>query len=115
MKTDPLTQEKFKPARTNQRFASAKNRIRYHNIMAREKRMITREIDYSISSNWNILLKQLAGKDKTVRSREFLLGAGYNFNFYQRTYRKNGVIIYRIYNCGFFINDDEVTIIKVKV
>jgi hypothetical protein len=115
MKIDPYTNEQFEPARTNQRFASAKNRITYHNLIARDKRMITREIDYSISSNWNILLKQLAGKDKVVRTREFLLGAGFNFSLFQRAYREDSEVIYRIYNCGFFIADDTVTIIKIEL
>lgn len=115
MKTDPLTQEVFEPKRTNQRFASALNRIKFHNQIARKKRMITRTIDYALTRNWNILLKQLAGTKKTKRSRDFMLGAGFNFSYYQRAYRQYEKVIYRIYDCGFTVNKDSIVIIKIDL
>ena len=112
---DPYTKEQFEPRRTNQRFASSSNRIKYHNQIARQKRMITRDIDYAVNNNWNVLLKQLAGKEKAVRTREFLLGAGFNFNYFQRAYKQDEQVIYRIYNCGFTVNKDSVVIIKIDL
>ena len=115
MRLDPHTNENFAPKRTNQRFACSMNRINYHNDRARAKRTITREIDYLINNNWNILLKLLLGKNKITRSKEFMLGAGFNFNYYQRTYREDGQIIYRIYNCGFSLNEDYLVILKLDL
>jgi len=115
MKIDPLTKEHFEPKRNNQRFASSSNRINYHNKRARQKRMITRNIDYTLTNNWNVLLKQLAGKERVIRSREFMLGAGFNFKYYQRVYREDGEVIYRIYNCGFYVNEDTIVILKIDI
>jgi hypothetical protein len=111
----PFSNEYFEPKRTNQKFACALNRIKYHNEIARKKRRITRSIDYTLSNNWNILLKQLAESNKAVRSREFMRGAGFNFNFFQRAYKDDNEVIYRIYNCGFYVNQDSVTILKIEI
>jgi hypothetical protein len=111
----PYSNEYFEQKRTNQRFASSKNRISYHNDRARAKRTIKGEIDYLINNNWNILLKLLLDKNKITRSKEFMLGAGFNFNYYQRTYREDGQIIYRIYNCGFSLNEDYLVILKLDL
>ena len=114
MKKDPLTKEEFEPKRSNQRFASASNRIAFHNRLAMEKRKIKSVVDYTIASNWNIMLKQLSGDRKVTRTKEFLKGAGFDFNYFQRIYKNNSVVLYRIYNCGFYIKDESVTILKVK-
>lgn len=114
VKTCPQTKEEFIPRRTNQIYLNSKARIKFNNDKARAKRMITRSIDYAINNNWNILLKQLSGSDKTTRSKEFLLGAGFDFNYYQRAYVANAGTMHVIYNCGIVINDDEVLIFKLQ-
>ena len=110
---DPLSKEEFTPKRTNQRFASAENRKIYHNQIARKKREVTRSIDYSIKKNWNILTLQLGGRDEVTRSKEFLLGAGFNFNFYQRAFATDFGTVQAIYDCGILIKDEKVLIQKL--
>lgn len=114
MKTDPHTKESFKPNRSNQKFACASNRINFHNSIARKKRMVTRKIDYAINKNWNILLKQLESKDKTIRTKEFLLGAGFDFRYYQRAFESDKGVILAIYNCGFIVKNESIIIIKLN-
>jgi hypothetical protein len=115
MKLCPQTQQEFSPIRTNQVYVNSKARITFNNEKARAKRMITRNVDYAINSNWTILLKQLGSKGRAERSKEYLLGAGFNFNYYQRAYKTNEGVIQVIYNCGFIVNkeNDKITIIKL--
>ena len=116
MKIDPYTKEDFEPNRTNQRFACSTNRINYHNEIARKKRMITRDTDYTITNNWNILLKQLGGSEKIFRSKEFMLGTGFDFKYYQRAYKTEAGVMQVIYNCGYIVNNakDKVILFKLK-
>ena len=114
LKTDPFTNEEFTPSRSNQKFACRKNRVDYHNNIARQKRMITRDVDYAMNSNWNILLRQLGGKQSVQRSKEFMLGAGFNFKYYQCAFRNKLGIVHVIYNCGFTLKEDSVTIYKLS-
>ena len=107
MRRDPLTKEEFEPKRTNQRFANPENRINYHNEIAREKRKLTSKVNYTLTRNWNIILKQLDGKRKVMRSYEFMLGAGFDFDYFQRQYHINDSVFCRIYNCIYLINDDD--------
>ena len=76
---DPLTQESFIPERTNQRFASRKNQIKYNNLKAKGKRLAKAEVDIILDKNRTILRAILNGNKEIIKSRDFLLGAGFHF------------------------------------
>ena len=79
---DLLTDEEFVKRRNNQRFASRQNQIRYNNIKAQEKRNIKSYVDRPLDKNRTILQKLLEGKTEVTKSKDFLLGAGFNFNYF---------------------------------
>jgi hypothetical protein len=89
--TDPLTKEKFIPKRTNQRFSCRKNQINYNNIKARNTRQLKAPFDNILESNRKILVRLIKDKEKIVLSEEFLLGASFNFQFFNRSFEKDAV------------------------
>ena len=109
----PQTKEKFRASRSNQKYINSDARILYNNEKARKKRMIKKDVDFAINTNWNILLKQLADKERVQRSEQFMLGAGFDFNFYQRAYKVSAGIMNVIYNCGYIINNERVILFKL--
>ena len=79
MKIDPYTGEKFVPRRSNQRFANRENQICYNNQKASaERRRIRRELK-PLLENQKILHKILYGLNEITVSRDYLLGAGFDF------------------------------------
>ena len=91
MKTiDPYSGMEFTPKRHNQRFACRVNQIAYNNMLARKKRELLRASNTKLNTNSSVLKKLLERGNKTV-SKEFLLGAGFNFHYFtQNTADGNG-------------------------
>ena len=97
-KIDPYSSESFKPKRYNQKFASRINQIAYNNVKARKLRERKKPIDNVLERNRKILLKILHKKDSSIKSYDFLLGSGFDFNFFNRSFSKNGTIYQCVYN-----------------
>ena len=110
---DPLTQEEFVKQRSNQKFSSSKNRIRFNNIKARQKRMIKGSVDRILDHNRTILLRILGDKQEAIVSKDYLLGAGFSFNYYSFLKGVNAVNYTGIYEFGITnTSDDKFKIIK---
>lgn len=110
---DPLTQEDFIRQRSNQKFASSKNRIRFNNLKAREKRLMKGSIDRILDKNRTILSRILGDKLEISVSRDYLLGAGFSFNYYSFLKDVNAVTYSGIYEFGIAkISDGKYKIIK---
>lgn len=110
---DPLTQEEFTKQRSNQKFSSPKNRIRFNNIKARQKRMIKGSFDRTLDHNRTILLRILGDKQEAIVSKDYLLGAGFSFNYYSFQKGVNEVTYSGIYEFGIAkTSDDKFKIIK---
>jgi hypothetical protein len=97
-KTDPYSGEKFTPKRYNQRFSSRKNQIAFNNFLALKKRHEKAPFDRVLESNRKILSSILSKLTSRIVSREFLLGAGFNFNFFNGSYQVDGTNYQTIYN-----------------
>lgn len=97
-KTDPYSGERFTPTRYNQRFASRKNQIAFNNYRALKKRHEKAPFDRVLESNRRILSSILSKVTSRVVSRDFLLGAGFNFNFFNGSYQVDGTNYQTIYN-----------------
>ena len=97
---DLLTQEEFYKSRSNQKFSSPLNRIRYNNLKARHKRSAKKPVDRPLDMNRTILKRILGDKKEIVVSRDFLLGAGFSFNYFSYHKEVNGVTFAGIYEYG---------------
>lgn len=110
---DPLTQEEFIKQRSNQKFASSTNRIRFNNLKARQKRLMKGYVDRKLDQNRTILRRIIRDKPEITVSRDYLLGAGFHFAFYSYIKEINGVTYTGIYEYGIAkISDDKFKIIK---
>ena len=110
----PWTKEEFIKQRSNQVFESRANQIRYNNAKARERRKMTSTINKTLEKNREVLQQILGDETVVDRSREFMLGAGYNFNIFTHHIKIEGVLWYGIYEYAFrmFEKGEQFRIIK---
>jgi hypothetical protein len=110
---DLLTQEEFIRQRSNQKFASSKNRIRFNNLIARQKRLMKGSVDRKLDQNRTILSRIIGDKPEIIVSRDYLLGAGFHFAYYSFNHEIKGVTYSGIYEYGIAkTSDDKFKIIK---
>lgn len=112
-KNDLLTGESFTPSRSDQRFATRENQIRYNNNKARQKRKAKAQIDKALDTNRNILKRLLGDKKDIIKSRDFLLGAGFHFGVTTHKIERNG----KLWSCVYeyillHTKDDQLLISK---
>lgn len=110
---DLLTQEEFIKQRSNQKFASSKNRIRFNNLKARQKRLMKGSVDRILDQNRTILNRILGDKTEIIVSKDYLLGAGFHFAYYSFHQTIKGITYSGIYEYGIAkTSDDKYKIIK---
>jgi hypothetical protein len=110
---DPLTKEEFIRQRSNQKFASSQNRIRFNNLKARQKRLMKGFVDRILDQNRTILSRIIGDKPEIIVSRDYLLGAGFHFAFYSYNKEVDGVTYSGIYEYGIAkTSDDKFKIMK---
>ena len=102
---DPYSGEVFFPKRNNQRFASRKNQIAFNNAKAKITRDMMAEIDYQIRKNWQILLDILKDRDSVIKTKDYLLGCGFKFNFFNSQRLIDSNFYFGIYNLGIRMID----------
>jgi hypothetical protein len=110
---DPFTSEEFTPKRHNQRFACRANQIAYNNMLARNKRELLRESHTKLNTNRSVLKKLFERGEKTV-SRDFLLGAGFDFLYYTQNYNHEGRQFHAAYEYLIEVLDNQKFIISKK-
>jgi hypothetical protein len=79
---DPYTKEEFLPRRRNQVFATAKNRMSFHNENAATLRQIKSPIDKQLEKNFLILSQLVPIGETKIFHRDALLMKGYNPEFF---------------------------------
>lgn len=111
IRTDPLTGESFSPRRSNQIFASRANQIRFNNIKARVKRRAKSKVDRSLDKCRTILKDALGDRKSRTLSRDFLLGAGFDFTCITHTVKIEEDLYYFLYELGYTILENG----KIKI
>jgi len=112
---DLYTKEEFQPKRINQKFANSQNRIKYYNKKANEFRHSIAYINKPIQNNIKILNDLMIKKIEFIFHKQFLLGKGFNIEFYSHitTYEKK--MCFAIHNYIVIpLSDDKIKIIKYK-
>ena len=77
---DPHTGEVFIPKRSDQIFASSKNRIDYHNELAKDERHADGKEIKQLLKNKKLLRRLMEGKDREVFYNETLEHLGFSFS-----------------------------------
>jgi hypothetical protein len=112
---DPYTLEIFYAKRKNQYFANRKNQIAYNNEKAKQTRDLMAEIDNHVRKNWQILVDILKDRESAFKTKDYLLGCGYNFNFFNNQKFINGELYCGIYDYGINLVDSGLyKIIKLE-
>lgn len=79
---DLFTGEMFTPRKSTQKFVRSENRIMYHNRNFSKLRHSLAKVDKPLQKNRKIILSLLGNTKEVIKSKEFLLGAGYDFRFF---------------------------------
>ena len=79
---DPFSGQTFTKKRDTQRFSSHENQVRYNNRKATERRRTLSDYWKVLTRNRDILQRTLGDKIERIVSRDFLIGAGFDFTFY---------------------------------
>jgi hypothetical protein len=116
MKIDLLTGETFTPKRSNQKFASALNRIAYNNKKARESRKEIEYLEKPLYRNYKILREIMEDANQRCFHKQFLFGKGFNFKVYNNVEHYEGKNHYAVYNFIIVKADktEEVKIVKIE-
>ncbi len=112
---DLLTEEWFDKRRNNQKFVNRENQVRYNNNKAQQRRNVTSFFDRQMNQNRKILLNILGKKNEITKSRDFLLGAGYNFKYFMYIRPVSGLDYTGIYEFGITkMNETDYHIIRFE-
>ena len=82
---DAATGESFVPRRSNQKFISLQTKNAFHNGSAKTNRKKYEKYLKPLISNIKLLEKWIGVKTEIIMEREFMKGAGFDFNYRTRT------------------------------
>ncbi len=98
---DLLTGEEFEKKRANQKFATRQNQIVYNNLMAGKKRKEKSGVDKILDKNRSILKNILGTAKEVIKSKDFLLGAGFHFGVLSHFKTRQEQVYYCIYDYAY--------------
>ena len=107
-----LTKEEFTPKRHNQIYINRKAQVFVNNEKARQKRLKTNPTNKILSMNRSILEKIIGRETQTIRSQDFLLGAGFNFKYFSQSLLFEKRPCQVIYEYMIYSNGDKTFTIK---
>ena len=87
----------FKKLRNNQKFSTRANQVAYNNMIAQKKRAAKAFVDKVLDRNRSILKHILGVVTEVTKSRDYLLGAGFNLNCSTHRIDRDGVIYTCVY------------------
>ena len=108
IRKDPYTGTEFTPKRYNQKFETRRNQIAYNNTKSRDIRHQKYTVDKTLEGNRRILANILNGANSKVKSKDFLLGAGFVFEYFNKSMIQDNINYQCIYNYAITkLNDDR--------
>jgi len=106
IRKDPYTGTEFAPKRYNQKFETRRNQIAYNNTKSRDIRHQKYTVDKTLEGNRKILVSILNGAESKVKSRDFLLGAGFVFGYFNQSMVQDNINYQCIYNYAITLLKD---------
>jgi hypothetical protein len=108
----PFSGEYFKPKRSNQKFASKRNRIAYYNQKYRERRLPLERINQSLFHNYSILEIALDDKNELNLDLTYLRDRGFDFTLFTQFFNHENETLFGLYDLVFKQLDSNT--IKIK-
>jgi len=106
--------EEFIPRRSNQKFASNKNRMNYHNSRYSSIRKMKAKFDEKLHKNFCILNKLISNDDFGLFHREFLKGKGYSMNVLTHFVKFEGKEMPALYDFVIEPQNDEIKFHRIQ-
>ena len=106
--------EEFSPTRSNQKFASAQNRINYHNSKMCTVRKSRSFVDSKLHKNYRILNELMDGNTNKSFHKQFMLGKGYSFDVLTHFEDEEGKNYKAVYEYLVFEQGETVDLKKYK-
>lgn len=97
----------FEPRRQNQFYENRSVQILANNAKARAKRQAKAPTDKVLDKNRTVLMRILEDQEQVVKSRDFLLGAGFNFTFFSSSLKFENKPCQVIYEFMIYSNGDS--------
>jgi hypothetical protein len=110
----PYTKKSFY-GRANQIYFNRQAQLDFNNMKARKKRLAKSPVDKALDKNRTILILILNEQNEVVRSKDFLLGAGFDFKYFSRSTRlgdKPCQVVYEF--CVIHLHDDQYKVKRLK-
>ncbi|MGB3590650.1 MAG: hypothetical protein WBA16_03105 [Nonlabens sp.] len=105
-KTCPECGDEVK-GRADKRFCSDYCRNVANNKLNRDSSALMRNVNNRLRKNYRILC-ELNVRDKTKLTRNKLMAAGFDFNYFTSIYKtKKGAVYYFVYDQGYLAMDDD--------
>ncbi|MHA7056787.1 hypothetical protein ACWGOQ_0006175 [Aquimarina sp. M1] len=109
---DPFTNQEFTKNRSNQKYKSRENQIKFNNEKARKKRMAMAAINKALENNRKVLHSILGDNERVKRSKDFMLGAGYAFGVFTHHMMMDESLWHCVYEYGITKLEHENYIIR---
>ena len=99
--------------RADKKLCSDQCRNSYNNKLNRDSNNLVRNVNHTLRKNRRILTT-ICKKDKATSSKDKLLQAGYNFNYFTNTYvTKQGSVYHFVYDMGVLeLESEKVLIVR---
>ena len=105
----------FIPKRENQIFASANNRIAYHNTINNAFRKKLSIINKELIKNYKLLDKLLAGQKEITINKYYLRGGGFSFKTFTHISSNEDTLVYGLYDiCFHKLDNNEYLIYRTR-
>ena len=111
---DPLTGIQFLQTRSNQRFQSPANRVKYHNAKAKHLRDSKSKVDTPLRINYNVLVAVAGDSKEKIVHKEFLRGKGFDFRFFTSHIMDNGKSTPAYYDFAIFSVADKPDYVMIQ-
>ena len=112
---DPYSGQAFTKKSETQRFSSRENQIKYNNRKATERRRTLSDYWKVLTRNRDILHRTLGDKAERIVSRDFLIGAGFDFTFYTHSGLKEKDRVIGVFEFGLTpLTGDRYKIIRFR-
>ncbi len=107
--------QEFYPKRSNQVFATAKARNDYYNKLAFQERKKKEAMSKSLDKNRKIITQILGTSTVATKTKEFLLGAGFDFSIMTHArILDNGSNLVGIYDVAYYkLPDGEYKLLRL--
>ncbi|PKG42781.1 hypothetical protein [Psychroflexus sp. MES1-P1E] len=112
LKKCPFSGKYFKPKRSNQKFASKRNRVAFYNRRYRNRRLPLSRMNQKLFHNYSILEIALGDKEETNVEMKLIKDRGFDFTIFTQIMKHENDTYFGLYDLAFKQLDNNIIQIK---